>query len=1465
MFFSGVVHDDDDGDADVADAIPQRKPTLTSLSSETTTLQPSKIRQHTAKTSQSPTKTTESADDYDEEDSVELLRRFELEASANLEREEAEQQAMYAEARRAAEAEVEAEELIARTNMTARYFTGAAARLVGPSSGSDPTTPRERPRSALPEVIVDPIVDDSDSEAEAALTAQLDAAFHASVQHSGDENDIRDIEEELREHQPKQPHLQGIDALLASCDIDGLLARLEANPNGIDMSAGPSNSMLPRAEDLWTDSEEEKDEAEGKKPPPPPAPAPTAARRAPPAKFAPRRPQTAPSAPPVAPAPPPPRPGDSVGTVFVDARKAWGESAPSAVGDAPPSREPTRAMMSRANFVRSRGDEDDDDSDSDMEDELEAWRQERRLRHAGGRPTSAVPPKTNRAKVEQPPTTTRERPTTAPPARAQKTARDQPALPWAAGTKEVSKATELAQKATKEQPETLKPKPQAVVEEEEPMTAEEKAMMERLDQVKHEAARRRAVKQAEANVASRKAPLASAAAPPGTATTRPSTAPPASRTKSESPEAHWLKLLSAANVPKSRQIFHGAASFSPMPALAVEKARVHAVLRISLPPEEALLPELLRWLLSQRAGMQAPQDRACAVPPFSLSGLQLFTPDADDDAAHCRILDAMLVAGAPDASGSTTSATFRANLVASLQKLCGVKRSASLGRLLSSKAEVVDSDTRDRHPAASLIARVLGSDSDTLDSSSETTVSLLPPGWQERPALVAGCLNRAAAEGLHLAGLRTAVLTSHVHPTSFACPAAILADGAESSLVLALRGVGAAARWRAAVGPADAELARLTDAGSLNAIFGSGEGAAVIPATAATDATTASRDVALVFGARAASTVHTAPSWRHISEDEALKAVSATSEGATAGTLLALRPVQQCMVAAPAESLGELLSALSRRRLVVRGLTTCDSPPRDLRGIPVRDGPRGATVFAVIEGEGSRAIAAALCESPPEALAGMAWSNLDTKGWMLSRPSVTESSRLATLVAPAPTTSMADVPTLGVIFVPLEDAGNAAEAIAAVRNNGLEVISARCASSLSDEQSRKLLSSGTSSMRSMGSTKRDSMRRAMMESPVLSILCLGADAPTRLADIADGVLADASVLHAVAARDPVAARSLAMSVFPFASIPGGESSFCRLLNGPDAEDVALAFATHDVMSRGDLERLLRVASRGGFTLSGVGLGHGWRHDENSTHAGFVVGLRRPNARAQLTMLAKRAMDESVLSRVHLAPQSSEDDMPVELAHLLAHDAPAPIDVCPGGGKLWQTTCAVVGPLEASSGSVGDDEEPEVGCAELAEVLGLLRSHGFKLAGARWLAPGDVRLTRYARIEHLGVDRCASLEQRGALVLAASRDNAISRLRMELSGSAKHLSRFVHSPGSVSSAHDALAALDLEASSLAPAPAAQATAPLGVDDRASSAAPAPASPPPPLPPPSLVEEGDLLKSHEVELSLDLSDISLDDMD
>ena len=228
-------------------------------------------------------------------------------------------------------------------------------------------------------MIVDPIVDDSDSEAEAALTAQLDAAFHASVQHSGDENDIRDIEEELREHQPKQPHLQGIDALLASCDIDGLLARLEANPNGIDMSAGPSNSMLPRAEDLWTDSEEEKDEAEVKKPPPPPAPAPTAARRAPPAKFAPRRPQTAPPAPPVAPAPPPPRPGDSVGTVFVDARKAWGESAPSAVGDAPPSREPTRAMMSRANFVRSRGDEDDDDSDSDMEDELEAWRQERRL------------------------------------------------------------------------------------------------------------------------------------------------------------------------------------------------------------------------------------------------------------------------------------------------------------------------------------------------------------------------------------------------------------------------------------------------------------------------------------------------------------------------------------------------------------------------------------------------------------------------------------------------------------------------------------------------------------------------------------------------------------------------------------------------------------------------------------------------------------------------------------------------------------------------------------------------------------------------------------------------------------------------------------------------------------------------------------------------------------------------------
>ena len=96
-----------------------------------------------------------------------------------------------------------------------------------------------------------------------------------------------------------------------------------------------------------------------------------------------------------------------------------------------------------------------------------------------------------------------------------------------------------------------------------------------------------------------------------------------------------------------------------MPELAVEKARVHAVLRISLPPEEALLPELLRWLLSQRAGMQAPQDRACAVPPFSLSGLQLFTPDADDDAAPCRILDAMLVAGAPDASGSTTSATFR--------------------------------------------------------------------------------------------------------------------------------------------------------------------------------------------------------------------------------------------------------------------------------------------------------------------------------------------------------------------------------------------------------------------------------------------------------------------------------------------------------------------------------------------------------------------------------------------------------------------------------------------------------------------------------------------------------------------------------------------------------------------------------------------------------------------------------------
>ena len=920
--------------------------------------------------------------------------------------------------------------------------------------------------------------------------------------------------------------------------------------------------------------------------------------------------------------------------------------------------------------------------------------------------------------------------------------------------------------------------------------------MERLDDVKREAARRRVENQM-VDEPAQQVPQS-----------RPSTAPPSrsSASTAQTREAYWSKLLNAADVPRPLQVFHGAASFGQMPPIVQKGARVHAVLRVRLPAEEVILPELMRWLLSQRKGTQAPQDRACDVPPFAVLGLQIYSPEESSALEKSGRALAVLLS-----AGTGAAAEFRTALRESLTKLCNMKRSEVLGRLLSSKADVLDHAVPECEVGASLVAHMLGADADVLDDNAETSVSLIPPGWQERPTLVAACMQRAAAEGLHIAGMRSAVFSASAHPTSFAAPSASVAGGAEPSLVFALRGVDAATRWRAAVGPADAELARLTDAGSLNALHGSSTTPAIVPATAAIDTTAPMRDAALVFGARVPSEGASPEAWRRIDGSEARSAVDATSVG-PAGSLLAYRPVQKCTIAAPAASLGDLLHALGRRRLKVRALAVCDEAPREARA-PVRAGPRGASVYVVVEGEGARAIAAALCEDSPDTLAGsLAWSNSDVKGWMLARPAAAEIKKLASCTS---ATAMADVPSVGVLVLPLDEPGGAAAAITAAWAAGLEVVSARSVNALEAEDTQALLAPPTSALRSVVSQRRDYRRRAMFGSPTMCVLCVGADAASRLADLADDDSIPASVM--AAPRDPDVARLLATRVFPFSGIPGGESAFRRILDGPEPETTAFAFPTKDVLARGDMERLLRAAARTGFALSGAGLGRGWK--VGSDAAGFAVRVSRPNARAQLAELAARAVEDVHLSRAFVMPASADEPQP-GLASLLAPDAPPPeLGMECFTGKLRQVTCVLVGPLEGPGVSSDGDA---VGCAELADVLSVLRTHGFELVGARWLAVGDTRLAQYLRVsdsDPIPAARRASLEAHGALVLAVSRDHAISKMRMELGASAKHLAGLVRAPPSAASAALELAAVDLAppAGAPAPLPAAVATSAVAVDD------------------------------------------------
>lgn len=116
-----------------------------------------------------------------------------------------------------------------------------------------------------------------------------------------------------------------------------------------------------------------------------------------------------------------------------------------------------------------------------------------------------------------------------------------------------------------------------------------------------------------------------------------------------------------------------------------------------------------------------------------------------------------------------------------------------------------------------------GAIGETMNCDIETTVATIHNGWLCDAIFIFSVLNSVASAGLDLAGLRLVQKPDHGQPLDLkSCEEDRLSSSAELSFVLALaiRGPRAIHRWTEVIGPADCELAKVTDPTSLSALFG---------------------------------------------------------------------------------------------------------------------------------------------------------------------------------------------------------------------------------------------------------------------------------------------------------------------------------------------------------------------------------------------------------------------------------------------------------------------------------------------------------------------------------------------------------------------------------------------------------------------------------------------------------------------
>ena len=117
-----------------------------------------------------------------------------------------------------------------------------------------------------------------------------------------------------------------------------------------------------------------------------------------------------------------------------------------------------------------------------------------------------------------------------------------------------------------------------------------------------------------------------------------------------------------------------------------------------------------------------------------------------------------------------------------------------------------------------------GTIGETINCNIETTVATIHRGWLCDAIFVFSVLNSVMSAGLDLAGLRLVQEPDDGHPLDVvkSCEENRLSSSMELNFVLALaiRGPQAINRWAEVVGPADHELAKVTDPTSLSALFG---------------------------------------------------------------------------------------------------------------------------------------------------------------------------------------------------------------------------------------------------------------------------------------------------------------------------------------------------------------------------------------------------------------------------------------------------------------------------------------------------------------------------------------------------------------------------------------------------------------------------------------------------------------------